>query len=193
VSDFFEPAPEPPRSPPAAPRVPWLGPPAGTLPGIVALELVLARSTTAAVCVSRLAAYPDGFEIDVLTVAHPDADALDPGLFGPLRRRSGGADERLRLGVQFADGARATNVGGGPGVVAGETPAGPVLRGGSGGGGGGNWRQSYWVWPLPPEGPFALVCEWPAAGIPVTRHQIDARVILDAARRAIVIFVCPQA
>jgi hypothetical protein len=35
---------------------------------------------------------------------------------------------------------------------------------------------------------LALVCEWPAAGIPLTRHEIDARLILDAAARAEVIF-----
>jgi len=63
-----------------------------------------------------------------------------------------------------------------------------VLRAGGGAGGAGNWRQSYWLWPLPPAGPLAFVCEWPAAGIPVTRHEIDARVVLDAARRAIVLF-----
>jgi hypothetical protein len=41
-----------------------------------------------------------------------------------------------------------------------------------------------WVWPLPPAGRLALVCEWPAAGILLTRHEIDAQLILDAASRA---------
>ena len=61
MGDFFEAPPPPPeprhevyRSPP------WFGPPEGMLPGIVALELVLARSDRAAVCVTRAAAYPDG-------------------------------------------------------------------------------------------------------------------------------------
>jgi hypothetical protein len=59
---------------------------------------------------------------------------------------------------------------------------------GGGGGGGGDWRQSEWVWPLPPPGPLAFVCEWPAAGIPLSRSEINAQMILDAARRAEVIF-----
>jgi hypothetical protein len=33
-----------------------------------------------------------------------------------------------------------------------------------------------------------LVCEWPAGGIALTRHEIDAQVILEAAGRAQVIF-----
>jgi hypothetical protein len=32
------------------------------------------------------------------------------------------------------------------------------------------------------------VCEWPAAKIPLSRHEIDAQAILDAATRASVIF-----
>ena len=38
--------------------------------------------------------------------------------------------------------------------------------------------------PLPPAGKLAFVCEWPAAGIPLTRHEIDAQIILDAASHA---------
>jgi hypothetical protein len=33
-----------------------------------------------------------------------------------------------------------------------------------------------------------LVCEWPAMGIPLTRSELDAQPILDAATRAQVIF-----
>ena len=60
--------------------------------------------------------------------------------------------------------------------------------GGGGGGGGGSWRQSQWVWPLPPPGAVTLVCEWPAMDIPLTRRELDAQTILDAAKRAQVIF-----
>ena len=59
---------------------------------------------------------------------------------------------------------------------------------GGGGGGGGSWRQTQWVWPLPPPGPVVLVCEWPAMNIPLTRSELDAQTILDAAARAQVVF-----
>jgi hypothetical protein len=88
--------------------------------------------------------------------------------------------------VQFADGSKATNTAGfhhGP-----EPPSGPIMQAGAGGGGGGSWRETLWVWPLPPPRPLVLVCEWPALGIPLTRCEIDAQPILDAATRAQVIF-----
>lgn len=167
--------------------------PHGTLPGVVALDLVLARSDRVAICVTRLAAYPTGFEFDLVVISRSEVegDELDPLLFGPHRHRRRGTtsqdDEVLRLGVQFADGDKATNTGGfhprgdGP-------PVGPVLHSGGGGGGGGTWHQNEWVWPLPPPGPLAFVCEWPAGGIALTRHEIDADLIHEAAGRAQVIF-----
>lgn len=170
---------------------PWFGPPGGTLPGAVAFERILAQTENVAVCVTRLAAYPAGFEFDVLTMAADDEHHLDPMVFHhphprPLVAVDEIPPEMLRLGVQFADGSKATNTGGfhhdrNP-------PAGPVMHAGGGGGGGGSWRQTQWVWPLPPPGPLVLVCEWPAMSIPLTRNAFDAQAILDAATRAQVIF-----
>jgi hypothetical protein len=165
------------------------------LPGVIALELVLARAADVAVCITRLAAYDIGFEFEIRTVARPGGRELDldPMLFGPHRHRggrSGGgedmADEMLRFGVQFADGGKATNMSGFHHGQ--DPPPGPIMHGGGGGGGGGDWRQTEWVWPLPPPGPVAFVCEWPAAGIPLSRGEVDAQTILDAAARAVAIF-----
>src|SRR2546430_3515945 len=64
-------------------------------------------------------------------------------------------------------------------------PTGPVLFPDGGGGGGRRYDMRYWVWPLPPPGPVAFVCEWPAFGIPESRAELDARPILDAAARAL--------
>ena len=94
----------------------------------------------------------------------------------------------LRIGVQFADGRTATNIGGHDRPVGG--PSHCCL---------GWWwgrrrqrrerfRQGYWISPLPPPGPVGLVCEWPAVEIPVVRQEIDAQLILDAAERARAMF-----
>jgi hypothetical protein len=55
------------------------------------------------------------------------------------------------------------------------------------GGGGGPRRNdmTYWVFPLPPPGPLAIVCEWPAYGIEESRIEIDAALIIDASARAV--------
>lgn len=174
---------------------PWVHAPSGVLPGSVPLDLVLVRTDHVAVCLTRLAAYPEGFELDLITMASIDREDLDPHLFGrpgmrgralrgDLEAGAGIPPEMLRFGIEFADGTKATNTAGrirgpheGP-------PPGPVLTPGGGGGGGGNWRQTIWVWPLPPRGRLTFVCEWPAGDIPLTRHELDAQPILDAANRA---------
>lgn len=92
----------------------------------------------------------------------------------------------LKFGVEFSDGRKATNLSV-RGTGTGE-PQEPVLWSMGGGGGGGRWRQDFWVWPLPPAGPLAFVCEWPAAGVALSRAEADARQLLDAAARAVAIF-----
>ena len=171
---------------------PWFGPPRGTLPAVVPLERVLARTDKVAVCLSRLAAYPTGFEFDVVTLSAEEDHQLDPLLF-PVQHRfhRGSGDERipremLRIGVQFADGSKATNTGGFQ--HSSNPPSGPTMNPGGGHGGGGSWRQTFWVWPLPPPGPLILACEWPAVDIPLTRSEIASQTILDAATRAQVVF-----
>ena len=42
--------------------------------------------------------------------------------------------------------------------------------------------MTFWVWPLPPAGPLVFVCEWPKYRIPLTRKEIDAGLIRDAAK-----------
>jgi len=160
------------------------------------LELLLARTDRIAVCVTRVAAYPAGFEVDLVTMSGGEDDDLDPMLFGGhLRRRrpaqtgDGTPPDMLRFGVEFSDGRKATNTARAAFDFGFDTePKGPVMHPGGGGGGGGSWRQSLWVWPLPPPGRLTFVCEWPAGGVALTRHEIDAQEILDAAARAQVVF-----
>jgi hypothetical protein len=49
-------------------------------------------------------------------------------------------------------------------------------------------HYGYWVWPLPPEGPLAFVCEWPIADIPETRTEIDSALLRDAAADAVIVW-----
>jgi hypothetical protein len=198
VSEFFEPPPpleEPER---LEPRPAWRHAPSGTLPGLATLQLVLARTDRVAVCVTQVGAFATGFELELVTMACGESDSLDPFLFGgrSLRRAWQTAAalpaEKLRFGIEFADGTKATSTSQ-LGPQGDDPPPGPVLspRGGSGSGNG-NSRQSIWVWPLPPPGKLAFVCEWLAAGISLTRHEIDAQLVLDAASRAQQIFADEQ-
>jgi hypothetical protein len=160
----------------------------------VALNLILGRSDKAALWIPAATVYTDGFEFEIQLQHRLDQELVDPffmhGHHPPRRSRSpeeGLDPDLLRFGIQFSDGGKATNLpdrrlfSGDPDAV----PDGPVLRPRGGGGGSGQWRHDFWVWPLPPEGPLAFVCEWPAGGIPETRSEIDSALVRDAASDAV--------
>jgi hypothetical protein len=185
---FFEPPPPPPGPPEAGHRRPdWLGPPANVLPGLVPVELLVARTDEAAVAVSGIRAYPTGFGFLVSVRLRRVAAGQEPDPF-PFDGPFDGdrlADTFLRFGVQFADGAKATNLPRYDLHVTGDAePARPVMLTSGGGGGGTAWDMDQWVWPLPPAGPLAFVCEWPAHRIGEARVELDADLIRQAAERA---------
>ncbi len=101
--------------------------------------------------------------------------------------------EQLRFGLRFADGRKATNVGGPVAWDAGEPPAdGALLVGRGGSGGERRWDQRLWAWPLPPAGELLFACEWPAQEIALTTLALDAEAILSAAARACVLWPAPD-
>ena len=180
---FFEP-PEPPDDK----RKYWefddFGSPSDELPGLVPYPFALAATNAGALGVSAIAAYSRGFTVTLQAVA-----ARRPGqrrLHDALHWFGAGElpDDLIRFGIEFADGTKLTNIDALAFDESAETSpeAGIVL--GDSSAGDRDWQTEFWVWPLPPEGPLAFVCEWPAMGIPETRQEVDARLILDAAERA---------
>lgn len=193
VSAFFEPPPPPP--PLVRSETPeWMGPPRDVAPAVVPVELVVGRSEEAAIYVASVAVYPTGFAFELISVLATRDEPIDPRLMHRMHIR--GAlpdgtvpDEMLRVGVRFADGSKATNLGGrGPGPPRDGPPDHPILLTRGGGGGDNQWRETIWVWPLPPPGPLAFVVEWPAFGIPLSEAEVDGTAILDAAARATPLF-----
>lgn len=197
---FFKPPPSPwPEQTKPLNSPPWTGRPQGPPLGAAVEELLLARSEQAAIYVDYLDAFPEGFELEISASTkvayHELGRAGDESGPDPFGRHWPTVDERrdvlppqlLRVGMRFADGRAATNIGGHDRPV-----GGPVMNclGGGGWGGerGSRFHQGYWISPLPPPGPVELVCEWPAAGIPVAHREIDAQLILDAAERARAMF-----
>jgi hypothetical protein len=103
-------------------------------------------------------------------------DALYEAFVMHRRRRSTELEpELVRLGVEFADGRKATNLGHpfhrDPQD---EDRSQPVLPRG-GGGGGRSWQMTWWVWPLPPPGQLALVCEWRFGSVLAANTSTHAR------------------
>lgn len=106
-------------------------------------------------------------------------------------------DSLLRIGFEFVDGRRASNLGGRRAhrtlMTPDVEPEDPVLMphaGGGGNAGGGDvwFRPGYWLWPLPPSGPLRILCEWPIVAIPMTSIEIDGGTLVEAAGRCIELF-----
>jgi hypothetical protein len=192
---FFEPPPPPPEPPEHEHRQPpWAGPPDNVLPGVVAVQLFVARTQDTVVAVTGIRAYPDGLGFTLSLRlrrmgAHDEwwlgsGPLDDPFGYGPF---AGGRlrEEFLRFGVRFADGRKATNLSGPPLPHDDQDPQAPVLMLGGGGGGGRSWDVDYWLWPLPPPGTLEFVCAWPARHIPESCVEVDTGPILQAAGRAV--------
>ena len=152
---------------------PW-DPPVAEFPCVAVSALLLARTEEVAVAVTAIWAFSAGFEFWIKAEYRESGPALE----------SVPDDQSLHVGVLFADGKKAANVGRVP-DAAGSVANGLILRPISFGGGSRHRDRSYWVWPLPPAGPLTFVCEWSALGIPETRAEVDAQMISNAARHSL--------
>jgi len=178
---FFDSIPQPPPPPAWRPRRPVWSRPEAVIPGCMGADLMLIRTEQAAVAVTTVCAYPDGFDFTV-RVHVRDAEKFPPDPFGWH-----GREPALRLGVMYADGRRTATTAVHPRPsddLAGRL----VLTRGGGGGDEHSWHASFWIYPLPPEGPVTLVVSWPEQGIPETRGELDGTAIRAAAERAVVLW-----
>ena len=174
---FFDDVSRYPSSMPDPRGTPW-DPPAGEFPCAVATgALVLARTEAVAVAVTAIWAFRAGYEFWIKArFRHP----------GPALERWPD-DQSLHVGVRFADGKKAGNVGRVP-EPAGSVATGLIMNPVSFGGGHQHQDRSYWVRPLPPVGPLTFICEWAAFDIPEMRADTDAQLIVDAAKRSVQIW-----
>ena len=171
----------------------WIGPPSAELGWAVPLSLVVARSQRAVVALRHATAYSTGVVLDVVAygrgLSRREANRLmhERHLYPEDEEPSPGF---LRLGFELADGSRASNLGTRrPPASLDDEPRGPVLMqiGGSGGSADEHsvaFDERYWLWPLPPSGSLRVDVEWPALGIELSSAEVDADVLLDAARRS---------
>jgi hypothetical protein len=187
VPPFFDPPPSAPGPEPRNRRSDHgHGPPRNVLPGVVPVEAVLARTDEVVLSVASLQAYATGVTFELVVLAR--TPERGPGPLGGPHGLSwtglgpGAPPDGLRLGVAFPDGRRATS----PDEAWSEDGPDDAVRIRPQGGGGSDTFHhiGIWVTPLPPAGPLALVCEWPAQGIPETRVVVDGAAVAEAAGRA---------
>lgn len=187
MSDFFEAPPPQPKPELREPRPPaWCQAPRGELPCAVALGEVIARNDKAVVGVAGGLAFTTGFELDVYAFSLGERPEIEPFDRGAIEN-GGLPPEIVRVGLEYADGSKLMSTN--PRRWGGEDEEDqaedrPTMRPQRGTGRHREWRQVFWCWPLPPPGPLQLICEWPAMEIGLTRREIQAQPVLDAAARA---------
>ena len=205
LMSFFEPPPPPERPEPPfeiPEPEPWWSAPSNELGAPVPLRVVLARTDQVAVAVVGVTAYTTGVSLTLALRRRSSRREEDfyprMDLFDPLALRRRPSDELppelLRFGVQFADGRRATTLGGGTpwavgrGAAVEEEPSGPILSSSGGGGNDREWTADYWLWPLPPPGTLTFAIEWPSEEILLSTHEVDASLIIEASKSSEVLW-----
>jgi hypothetical protein len=161
--------------------------PENEIPVALPVNAVLARTDDVVVALQRLSVHTTGVSFDLVVRLRPDsAQASGRDLnelvwgHGPAPARGG-----FLLGVQFADGRRATNLSGRHGPVPGDDI---VFTQGGGSGGMASVELSWWLHPLPPEGPLRFVVRCPELGIDERSVDLDGAAIQAAARDVIVLW-----
>ena len=170
-----------------------MSPPDNEFPAAVGYSVVLGRTDDAAVGITQVEAFTTGFQftlavrlrqprpelafggLSMLVSAH-----ARPGLEIPL-------ENRLLLGIEYPDGRRASTLHdrrmwGPAGVADDEQQLVFTQRGG--GGGENSVDHTYWVTPLPPAEPVAVILAWPGFGMPESRTVLDGAAIRAAAARS---------
>jgi hypothetical protein len=159
-------------------RAPESGPPQDEV-GVLALSsFLLTRTAEVVVAVRGIIAYSDGLHVSVVVLFADEQKSEDLAYSLDDYSRSPG---RFRFGCVFADGRTATSGTRDAPLVADERGdgSGLVLLGSSTSAL--TWTGSYWLYPLPPEGPLVMGCRWPDRGIAETLVEIDPAPLLRAA------------
>jgi len=167
--------------------------PDNEIPAGVGVAALLGRTENAAVGITQLEAFSTGFRFNVAVRARRlPAEFARGGLFMLIsgHGRHGAEvplENRLLLGVEYANGDRASNLEDMrlPGEETDDDERRLILSHHGGGGSDLTVDQSYWVSPLPPEGPVTFVLSWPGFGMAESRTEIDSAPIRAAAARSV--------
>jgi hypothetical protein len=165
-----------------------MSPPENEFPASVGLSVLLGRTDDAAVGLTHLEAFSTGFRFTLaVRVRQPRPQFARGGLHMLISSHVPPGvevrlEDRLLLGIEYSDGRRAstlTDMRLHPGAMTDSEQLVLIQQGG--GGGAHSVDQSYWVAPLPPDGPVTVVLAWPGFGMPESRTTLDAAAILAAA------------
>jgi hypothetical protein len=162
--------------------------PENEVPVVVPVSALLARTDDAAVTLTGVQVFSTGIGFTLTVRCRPEAlpDGED-GLHDLLWRGHRGRDTALMVGVELADGRRASNLPGRDPFASGG-PEDLVFTQGSGSGDQLSVEQEWWLSPLPPAGPLRVVVRCDLLGLPETATELDGAAIRAAAEGVVVLW-----
>jgi hypothetical protein len=173
---FFEPPPAPDEPEPYAQPV-WASAPDNQLGVAVPLRVILLRTEELAILIDQVVAYTTGFSFRLAGRRRAGATLANERGFEHVLSPHHDDMDRLLVGIEFADGRKATNLTHGPTDSEGD---GPMLMTGGGAAGGGRFDFQFWVWPLPPDGPLTFAIQWADQDVELTRAPVESSPIREA-------------
>lgn len=176
-------------------RQDWVRPPHGVMPGCSCQRAALVRTDDVVLLLDGFLAYPNGVEFRLLGAIRPVGSVSPLSEIAAWSQSHRAAktpdgqltDDFMRLAIIFGDGTEWTNVGWRP-VFGRDAPADRMVIERGGHGDDRSFENRWWIWPLPPPGPIAFVCSWPARGIDDARAVIDGDEIRACAADAEVLW-----
>jgi hypothetical protein len=151
-----------------------MGPPENELPVAMPQNLLLARTDDVAASLTRLQVYTTGLSFDLVVRVRPSAPETLGHSLNDIFWAHGPEGAQFLLGVEFADGRRASS------MPRAGTDDQIVFHAGGGSGGQSSIEQSWWLSPVPPAGPLRLVLRCPDIGLAETVVELDGTAISRA-------------
>ena len=182
MSFFTQPPEEPARPEPIPPKPEWLGPPDGKLPTPLLSRVKIFATNRTLLTLDHLNVYATGIEF-TLNVWTRSPDEIDDIPWEAHGRKGAIRPDFMRLGFEFANGDKCTNLPNNHNHFA-QEPTGPLFIGQGGGGGSHFWSMKQWLWPLPPPNTLVVHAAWPEYGIDETSVAIDTSEFAAAAARS---------
>lgn len=150
-------------------------PPENEIPVALPINVLLARTDDVAVALVGLQVYTTGVSFTLVVRARPSSEVARTRGLNELIWQHGPRAGSFLLGIELADGRRAS------GMRMGERDTDILFHSGSGSGGQASVGQSWWLSPLPPEGLLTFVVRCADLGIGETVTELDASAIRRAA------------
>ena len=147
--------------------------PENELPVALPMNRLLARTVDVAIGLVGLQVYSTGVTFELAVRVRPSAaDRIGRSLQELFWHHPPARGGRILLGVEFADGRRVNNLR--------RDADGIVFHQGGGSGGETSIDQSWWLSPLPPDGPLRIVVRCDEVGVAETVTEVDGAVLRAA-------------